>query len=278
MKRLLSAQITLLGVFALSTLRCSTSTAPVAGGTGLGNPTTPVALSMVADTGLASGTATLAKNAARNIAADKPDRRLLTIRDIDTQPFTIDTATIAVQEIRLLVVDASVLDTLTIPAGLQRDADGIILPGPYVFDVMRGTVTPSIDKVVLPSLRYSGVMMAVKKKDLTDAVTIGGTYMYKTETHRFSFKLLFNLNIKYRSAKGDFVLDGAKTAHLTITLNASQWLDSADLAAGIDKGKIGFDSTGVLVIDSSSKDTAATRYAQAIRRNIIASGALATGW
>jgi hypothetical protein len=61
-------------------------------------------------------------------------------------------------------------------------------------------------------------------------------------------------------------------------LNASQWLDSVDLGTGLDKGKIAFDADGTLAIDCASENIANALYALAIRRNIIASGMLVTGW
>jgi hypothetical protein len=281
MKKLL-VTIMLSGIIAAWTLGCSSSTAPMAGGSGAGNPTTTVALAMIADTGLPRGTATLAKTAAAPPPVTGREKRTLTIRDMDAFAYTIDTATIAVKEIHFLAADPAMLDAIAIPFNLSRDAKGIVIPGPFIFDVIRGTVTPSIDGIALPSMRYSGISLLVRKKGLaltdTYAVEVGGNVAYANTVHRFSVKLLFNLSITYRADHGDFILDGSRTAHIAIALNASQWLDSVDLGSALNKDKIAFDTNGTLVIDAASPDTVNSRYEQAIRRNIIASGVLVTGW
>lgn len=255
---------------ALTSMRCSLTSGPLAGGSGLGNPPTNVAFAMAADTDLIPE---LSKRAAgASPLVNNPSGRRLNIKDQSGLAYTVASAKVAVDFIRFVVAAPESLSYLTLGQGLICDKTGIVITGPFVFDVINNTVVPPLDQLKLPSISYLGVEMLFIRKDSLNTVEITGDFVYLNTAHGFVFSLAGDKLGKYVK-QDSFLLEGKHPAAIIVRLNASTWLDSVDLGSCLDKGWIGFDSNGVLVVDGKMPQ-GCNKYNTIIQDNIINSGRL----
>ena len=269
MKRMKRIMALLFCIGSLTLMRCSLVSGPLAGGSGLGNPPTNVAIAMVADTGLPA----LGKKAATDLSlANNTSGRRLSIKDPEGLMYTVTAATITVQYIRFVVAAPESLSVLVLDKGLAVDATGIVIPGPFVFDVINNIVDPPLDSIRLPRTRYLGVEMVVNKKDTLPSIEISGDFTYAGTLHGFVFSLVCNKRFMCGISDGFSLLDTPATT-ITVRMNASTWLDSVDMGTCLDKGWIGFDSNGVLDVDDKMPQ-GCNKYSQIIQENIVNSGRL----
>jgi hypothetical protein len=273
MKKTLLFVICGIALGTLALLQCGNNNL-LAGGSGLGNPTTPVAIAVVADT-----TPSVAKGAVEAVSATPAPsakvKKNLKIQDAGGLAYTVDSVMMTVQRISFVPKHPESLATIELAPGLIKAGNAIVVEGPFFFDALRGTVTPALDHVPLPQIEYSAVMFMIDKKDPfgneTSGLMVGGSFYDKNATHGFTFSLICGIEVSYRGTNGvGFTVSGSDTLNLQIALDASHWLDSVDFAKCLTKKGIDFDASGDLLLNDSTPQSCVK--VNQIMRSITGSG------
>jgi hypothetical protein len=184
-------------------------TSDIAGGSGVGNPTTEVTLSMSA-VNYDSLTAMLAKKLNTGSGSGMPLKKGISRRENSNTHFHITSACITVARVKLF----------------SETDETPYVDGPFTFDAINRDSEPSFVSVDIPSGIYSGIKLQVTKKGglSTDeyAIDITGTFDYFGETRPFSIRLKCNLAVKYPLENGALELVPDDKMNLEIILDADE--------------------------------------------------------
>lgn len=236
-------------------------TSDVAGGSGVGNPTTEVALSMSA-VNYDSLTAMLAKKLHTSSESDMILKKGIDNPKKSTTHFSVTSACITVARVKLFS---------------QTDETSYV-DGPFMFDAITGESEPSLVSVDMPSGSYSGISLLVTKqgKLSTDeyAIDVAGTFDYLDETRAFSIRLTCNLVAKYPLENGTLELVPDGKMNIEVVLDADQWLTGTSIVDCIDSGSIELQDDGSLLIEDTIAPGPCHSDVNVIRRNILDSGEL----
>lgn len=271
-KKLFCCILTCCFTVALVLYRCSIS--PVAGGTGVGNPSGNTIVSIVADTGFVSGEV-------REEVAFQEDKTL-PIMDEDSLVLLVSSVYIVVQKIYFVLDKDQDGDALVsdYQDKLYYEDDSIILEGPFVFDALSGTTSFSFDSLHLPEAKYKGIKLHIANNDSTlmegYAILLGGTFEYKDIDRNFSIKLTHDITPHYNYKGPAVQISEGDSIQFLVVMNADHWLDYMDIKTDyLDDGSISLDpNTGDLIIDSSTDTNPYKDFKKAVRLNIIKSGVL----
>ncbi len=255
--------------------------APLAGGTGSGNPGNAVAsVKVIADT---AGTSSPAKR-----LAGGPNAPFLDLPQQDTGdlPMKVESVTITVRRVHFL------LDETENPAELLGDFEGkvaadsesIFLEGPVTFDVLTGGTVPSLDSVKLPPARYTGLKLEAAapgggpQTGSPDrcASRIVGSYEWSDTSGAFTFCLSPRIFISKR-AGGPYRIGKADTVDFVLRLDWERWLEGTDLKSCIDEGSLPLDPGDELLIDAQSGIGSCELVEETIGENFAGSGRLDVG-
>jgi hypothetical protein len=234
----------------------------VAGGTGVGNPSQGevtfalVATSSSTATGLAKpgvggGSGLPPTFAAGSIQAANADSAL-TVTDAGGTPFTILRSLANVGEIRIRLPDG-----MACPPSLAHcESDELRFEGPYVADLIAGTLTPNPGPFNAPVGGYRRVDIRLEESKqpsadtalLGHAMLISGTFAYAGRTDRpFSIALDFNENARFEEGTAMVRESGAN--RLLVAMQVEKWLAAADITRCLDEGALQLDAQGGLRID-----------------------------
>lgn len=253
---------------------CAIGTHEVAGGSGAGNPGVTASVSIMADT-ITIPPATLEK--AQN-SGDSAIARALPLSDDSSMVLTATSAAVTVFRFEFLLDDTGHCDSLvdSFPE-LSCDTAGMLLDGPFVFDMVSLAADSLFDSLRLPAASYRGMKLAIGCRDDADSTTcspvvIAGTFNYRDTLRQFTFTIPFSTKLLYKYSGQPVEIDPADTAIFKLTVSARQWLAGVDIAGGLNSGSVPLDSTGNLVINGTGVlSTAARAIAHTIRANIDAS-------
>lgn len=249
--------------------------APTAGGSGAGNPSTMVAVTMYADTGAA--VTGLAKGLA---AGDSSAPRSLGIKDAGNLAFTVNIAVVRVKQIEFAFeqpIDCSDPFWSEHPALVcNGTGTSAVLAGPFEFDAMTGVVTPPLDSLRIPAAEYSHIRLWVAPPvDSVAAAEVSGTFIYQDTVRAFQFLLDLDTFVQInRPHVATFLLQAADTSHITIMLDASVWLADVDLNDNLSRRLVTLEQNGTLVLGATRATGAARALLNRISKNVAGSGVL----
>jgi len=247
------------GVIAIGMSGCS---GDLAGGTGVGNPTTEIALSMQTVDGNTL-TSALSKQLVSTTGSPQNQKPHIDIHDNSGNEFQVTSAWITVAKVKFFS------DTEETPW----------VDGPFTFDAITGESEPSLVSIDIPSGTYSGIRLLVTKigNNSVDgtAIDVSGTFDYLGETRSFTISLTSNLSIDYTLETSTLELIPDAKMNLTITLHADEWLAGTSITNCLDSGGIILENDGSLIIDDSISTGSCRSIGKNIRHNILGSGKIA---
>lgn len=232
-----------------------------AGGTGVGNPTTEVTVSMrtLDDDQLI----TLLTN---KLLADAESYERLAksgVTRINTiAEFHITSARITVSRLKCY----------------SETEETPWVDGPFMFDAITGESEPAEVTVAIPSGSYSGIKLHVTKKGhlSTDepAIEVSGTFDHLGVTRAFSIALKCNLSVEYPVEAGTLELNPDAELHCAVVLDEEEWLSGTSIIECIGTGDIDLQDDGSLLIDETIPPGPCHSNENIIRQNILHSGKL----
>jgi hypothetical protein len=267
-------------------LQCGSGSG-IAGGTGVGNPPVVAAsFHVVADTSAAQelGKTVASLLSSRSAQLWAPPMGAFPIVDDGDLSLTVDSAVVVVESIFFIVDSAEECGSLLAEhAGpLSCDSNGILLPGPFVFNALSGECDPPLDSLLLPQANYTGVKLFLKDQagdstpggvQMRTAIYLAGEFFFADSLRRFSMQLGVNSLSRYLLPAGT-ILDTASGSAFVLQLRAAHWLDSVDLQPCIIAGNLPLSSDGSLEIAPMSGAGPCRGVEGQIRRNVVNSGVL----
>lgn len=221
----------------------------VAGGTGVGNPPQGTATFAMA----ASSGDPLAKGTSSREAA-----RRFTLTDAGGTRFDLERAVAHVTWVRLRT-----------PAGRPCrkelhstcEAEDIRLEGPFVADLMNGTLSPDLPAFQAPAGTYRRIEARLDDLDEDKAalepalaghsVVLSGTFAYAGRADRaFSLSLDFNELVRFEG--GSMAVRQDTLTHLLLRFGVESWLKEIDIGRCLDEGRLVLDNQGNLKLDDGS--------------------------
>lgn len=271
-------------VTAAALLNCG-GDAPLAGGTGSGNPGNAVAsVTVIADTAETSSPAK--RLAGPAMSGPNPPFLDLPQQDAGDLPMRVDSVTITAQRIHFLLDEsedpAALLDDFE--GNVAADSESIFLEGPVTFDALTGHTVPSLDSVVLPPARYTGLKLEAAalgggpRSRSADrcASRIIGTYEWSDTSGIFILCLSSRVFIS-KHAGGAYRIGEADTVDFVLRLDWKRWLEGTNLKSCLEEGSLPLDPGDQLVIDAQSGVGACARVEETIGENFAGSGRLEVG-
>lgn len=269
-RRILFSIFVVTVIAAAISLSCSFSD-PMAGGTGVGNPT--VTVSLFADTAYAVSDGIPSPSLHNRVS------RQLPIIDEDSLVLLAEAMIITVEKIHFFLDTSensyALLEKLN-DGRFDADSESIIMNGPFTFDVLTGASIPPIDSARLPAAKYTGIKLHITNlSNINDyAIEVAGTFEYKDADRNFSILMEENANAFYKFDGPAFQISEDDSVKFLLFLDADEWLSSVSLKGYLDNNTISLDSNGNLVIDKSTNASPYKDFKKSFKSNIIRSGYL----
>lgn len=268
---------------------CSIGTDGIAGGAGAGNPAT---LSVIVD----GADSTFLRGIKNFQAGFTPDFQPLT--KFTSFPMdTGDTISITIVDFGKMHINVNgiyisaryasfpIPDSVNIPDDIQDplycDSNSIILDGPFIFDVLRGTSMPQTG-FNLPDGLYEYASLyfgpddtsGLDNKPFTEfQIVINGKFTYQDTLRNISIYILCNEKRTFHAVGSGVELTGKDSVDLIIGLDEQGWLDSINIKGCLNNGVVYLDEHGNLSIyDNPSGTGPDAQLAAQIRYNIFRSG------
>jgi len=192
-----------------------------------------------------------------------------TVTDEGGTVFTISEARANVRHIQFDLPDESEQDS----------SEKVSFDGPFIFDLVAGSQSPSIGAFDLEEGLYKRLDIRFDDAEAEDGLLPGsdplldntllvsGTFDYDGEAARnFRFVLKFNEDLRFEDA-GGVLVEAHTTTDVLLELDVSQWLSGIDITACLDGGDLELDDNGDLFIDDDS-DSGCQDLESTIKENI----------
>ena len=202
--------------------------------------------------------------------------------DAEGAPVLIDSAFANVRHIQLDIPEDSegcVEEELEAP--VLCESGKVVVEGPFVFDLMTGASTPSLDEVTLPSGTYKRIDVRLDDAEPSDGLVeeddamaelsllVRGAVDVDGDLVEFGLALQFNEDARFEE-QGGILVEGDST--LPLSLNVAEWFDGVDLAACIASDEIEPGDNGVYWIDEDVSGGDCSDVERDLKENIKESG------
>ncbi len=198
----------------------------------------------------------------------------LTTALVESGNLTVESGQACVEEIRLKLPenlgcsDVGFVEqqNVTCEEEMEMEDEGSVLEskikinGPFLFDLVTGTSTPSLADVIIPS----GVYQEIEFRFAPDCalpgettITLNGSMLDSSSaTHAFEIALEFDDELKIESANNVQVIETSANS-IFANLILEQWFAGVDFVKCIDDGDLQENVDGVIEINKSSSATGA---------------------
>lgn len=176
------------------------------------------------------------------------------ITDLSGTTFNITESRVNVRHIQFDLPEESNADS----------TEKVSLDGPFLFDLMTGSVTPPLDSFTLEPGIYKRVDVRLDDSELEDGLVtasdplldntmiVEGTFDYDNNPERqFQLILKFNEDIRFEDISGVVVPENESTS-IVLSLMVDEWLGNIDITSCLDDGDLDLDSNGNLIIDDTN--------------------------
>lgn len=198
--------------------------------------------------------ATFNMNLSQSMAKSAVDANTYNVVDEGGTTFTITEARVNVRHIQF-----------DLPEDSEQDSTNkISLDGPFVFDLVNGTQTPTINAFEVEEGIYRRIDVRFDDAEASDALLpagdelldntmlIAGTFDFDgTSGRNFRFVLKFNEDLRFEEPNGINVVEG-ETTEFFLSLNVTEWLAGIDITSCLDGGDLSLESNGDLIIEDGS--------------------------
>jgi hypothetical protein len=202
----------------------------------------------------------------------------LSIHDEGDGEFEIVQASLTVHQLDFLVGESEEIEEKVSQLEHIRLEDGaVVVEGPFRFDAIAGTVTPSLEALELPAAEYTGMRVHIGSREPslsgTHAVKVRGIYSSANKQQEVLLGLYTDIRIMYPLEQSFAQGCEGCTQKLDVLLDANGWFRGVDLGPCLKASGAG----SSMVIDSSTTTGRCKRSEALIRRNILTSGRLRAG-
>jgi len=192
--------------------------------------------------------------------------------DSDGVAFRLNTVVVAIDKVVLDLPKGADCpsQSLNPNAVCLEDIKKVELEGPFLVDLIRGTWTPEIEPVALPSGAYETIEVAIKraKSDWSgvsgpDDVIVGNSFLVEgvfsdgsTPVRPYRFVSDLETTLVFEP-EAPVVVDSDTEVVLNLRLQATSWFSQSPLAACADAGELPLEDEVVLVVsgaDAPCKD------------------------
>lgn len=270
----IGASIPILGILALVAWLLGCQGGEVAGGTGIGNPSQGTVTFALKATSGQQQLAKVADGGVRN-----PDSAFA-VADLGGTVFTIHSSLANLGYVKFKLPDG-IACSQDIESACEQD--DIKVTGPFVVDLMSGTLLPEIGPFKVPAGMYRRAEMRLEALEsgaptpqpqlLGRSMIISGTFVYAGKTDRtFSISLDFDEEIAFES--GSMSVKPDILNKFLLLFNVDEWMAKADITKCLDDSTLVLDPQGNLLIDKQNK---CEGLEQVLKDGVKASGDLGNG-
>lgn len=261
----------ILGGLAFTVLVSGCLDEKVAGSTGIGNPSQgTVSFAMVA----VSQRTPAAKESARG--RWNPDGSF-SVADLGGTVFTIRSSLANIGHVKFKLPDG--IDCSDAPES-ECEVGDIKVPGPFVADVMAGTLVPDLGAFKVPAGLYRRVEIRLEALEagkpapdprlVGNSMIIAGTFDYAGKSDRaFSLALDFDEEVRFES--GTMTVKEDILNKLLLLFNVDEWLASANITKCLEDSTLVLDPQGGLHLN---EDNECEGLEQVLKEGVKASGDL----
>ena len=236
-----------------------------AGGAGAGNPATLAMIADGVDTTISRDTIPVT----------------LPICDSSCMRIEVNGVFVLVQYASFPVPDD--FDSIPEPLYYDSSAGEMILDGPFLFDVLRGTSAPDIH-FHLPNGIYEYIKLHIAHDSGTSVndfnelmkgyqILISGKFTYEDTLRNINIFILSDTTVQFHALDNGVAVFNTNFVKLIVGLNEQEWLDSISIKGPIKKGDVFFDSEGNLtLLDDPSGQGPDAKLCMRMRSRIYGSG------
>lgn len=254
-------------ILLLALLNCSDK---IAGGSGAGNPgaTTFAIVSVTTDSSEIPDTLTEGNSGIKMF----PDT--IRIDDDSSGLFIVNYAVLKINRIIFLFDSTGKKspdrDSVHLP--LISSDEGIIIEGPFLFNILGGISEPPLPGFSLPQGKYSGIRL--EYDTLVPTMILHSSFQWNGRNLHLKVTEFFGGNDKFKKDANSFIINKNMKTTLKIVLNASKWLKGVSIVPLLNKGDLTIDRDDTLRLERSYPDTKSTSLADLIADNLRRSGKL----
>lgn len=159
--------------------------------------------------------------------------------------------------------------------------DELKIRGPFVVDLLSGSVTPDLSDLVIPAGTYKALEIKVDDGDPDDGLisqdhvlndrsfVVSASFEYQGASASLQLYLDFSEDIEIEPATG--IVIGSDAARLIVEFAATNWLQGLNIGTCLDRDDLSL-SEGVLVIDDDSGKGDCSDIENQIKDNMKGSG------
>jgi hypothetical protein len=242
----------------------------IAGGSGAGNPgaTTVAVIAVTTDSSEIPDTIPDAHSGIRMY----PDT--VKIIDDSSGKFVLIHAELKIRRIVFLFdsLEKRMPDLDSIQLPLTASDYGIILDGPFVFNILSGNSFPPVPRFSLPEGKYKGIR--VEYDTIHPVMTLNCSFEWNGRTHHMTVSDFFTGNDMFKKENTSFNINRKRVTTLRILLNASKWFRGIAIGPKLDNGELTIGSDSTLYMKSSGSTVQSALLAGKIADNLRKSGKL----
>jgi len=183
------------------------------------------------------------------------DASTLSMQDDSGSEFSVSAASVHLRDIELDLEDVSCADVerslLGATCSDDQDGDGvtITIEGPFDVDLVAGTSTPSLNKVIIPTGSYRRIDFRADDNANDETFKVEASFDLDGLPSQLSLSLDFTEDIRFESDAGIVVTQGT---NLIAQLIVDGWLSGVNIASCVNDGDVTVQDDRVVVSDDSS--------------------------
>lgn len=219
------------------------------------------------------------------VAPPAPGPSGLNTTDADGSAVTIESAYAYVRDIEFDLPEASEgcdIEGAELSAPVICENDKVVVEGPFVFDLITGDSTPSLEEVTLPEGTYKRIDVRLEDADTADGLVLEddamnetsllarGTVVVEGEILEFGLALKFNEDARFERPEGIEV--SGNGGELSLHLDVATWFEGVDLAGCLASGDVEVSDGGVYWIDEDVSGGDCSSIEGDLKENIKTSG------
>jgi hypothetical protein len=256
-----------ISILILAAMNCSDK---IAGGSGAGNPgATTFAIVSVTDDKYAIPDTLLDSFYNTNTYKDT-----LFAEDDSSGRFALKSAELKINRIVFLFdsTDKKNPGQKAVLPPLLANSEGIVLEGPFAFNILSGESKPNLPVLTLPEGKYRGVRL--EYDTLTSTLELQSLFIWKNSVVPMKIAEKFSSFDLFKNDSHTFNVHNGKNTSLKIVLNASKWFKGTAIISLLNDGQLHVDEDGTLYLGKGDKNGNPVALSNQIANNLKNSGKL----
>ncbi len=212
--------------------------------------------------------------------------RILQVSDQSGMVFSLSEARAQIRRIDLQIPDSARCLEFSFDSSIDCDDVNreISIQGPFIYNLLTGTASPPLDTLLIPAGRYTRVDVRLDETRVEDSLLsssdpllgntliLRGHFSYAGDSARlFTIMLKFSEDARFQNP-AEILVEENGINHLSVHLDATQWLSGVDILACLKSGDLDTLPSGELLIDENHGTGGCSEIENTVKEAIKNSG------